>query len=272
MSDFITYKHSYNSGDLITVLPGIKHIHETTGQKAIIYQRLNLPADYGHNDFHPIKSDEGTNVCMNQYMFDMMKPLIDYQDYVEEFRVWQGEEVVFDYDKTRMNSMMPLPGGDIYHWPTLIFPQLKADVSEPWIYTGDDDINRDGYYDYILINRTERYRNPYIHYFFLKDYQDKIKFTGTDREHELFNKEFNLNIEKLNVKNFYYLALYISKCKFLIGNQSLAYHISEATFTKRILEVCTQFPNTFPKNIDGNPFINQGSLEYYFHQLLKETE
>lgn len=272
MSEFLTYKHSYNSGDLISVLPGIKHLHDTTGRKAVIYQRLNLPADYGHKDFHPIKDDEGVNVCMNQQMFSLMKPLIDYQDYVEEFKVWQGEDVIFDYDKTRLNSMMPLPGGNIYHWPTLIFPQLIADVYNPWVSTDYDDINRYDYSDCILINRTERYRNPYIHYFFLKEYEGKVRFIGTDREHELFNKEFNLNVKKINIKNFYYLALCISNCKFIIGNQSLCYQLAESTFAPRILEVCTQYPNTFPTNHSGHPFINQGSLEHYFHKLLKETE
>lgn len=49
----LTYKHSFNSGDLLTMMPGMQKIYQETGQKAIILQRLNLPADYGHNIPHP---------------------------------------------------------------------------------------------------------------------------------------------------------------------------------------------------------------------------
>jgi len=268
----VTYKHSYNVGDLLTLLPGIKNVYKVSGEKAIIYQNLNLPAYYGHADSHPIKSEDGTNVCMNRYMFDMVKPLIEYQEYVQEFKVWKGEAVTFNIDLTRKDSQMPLPGGDIYYWPNLIFPYLKPDFSEPWIDFNYDDRNRYDWSKYILINRTERYKNPYIHYFFLKEHQGKIKFVGTEKEHELFNKEFDLSVSRLVVSDFYHLALYIANCRFFIGNQSMAYHASEGTFARRILEVCTAFPNTFPHSKDGYCFINQESLEYYFKKLLKETE
>jgi len=267
MGDFLTLKHSFNAGDLLTLLPSVKNLSKIEGKKFIIYQRLNAVAYYDHADNHPIQND-GINVCMNEYMFGMLKPLIEYQDYIQEFRIWQGEEVTFDIDTTRMSNIAPIGGGDIYYWPVLSHPQLMPDFSEPWIGAKELESHK----KIILINRTERYRNPYIHYFFLKEYENDIRFVGTKREHELFNSEFSLSVIKWEVPDFRFLAASINSCRFFIGNQSMCYHIAEGTHTPRILEVCSQFPNTFPHSKDGYAFIFQNGLEYYFKKLLKETE
>ncbi len=81
-----------------------------------------------------------------------------------------------------------------------------------------------------------------------------------------------MSVKRLDVENFYFLAMFIANCRFFIGNQSMCAHIADGVFAPRILEICTQFPNTFPSNENGRPFINQGSLEYHFNRLLKETE
>ncbi len=300
--DFITFKHSFNSGDLITVLPGIKHLYEKTGQKAIIYQRLDLPADYGHNDLHPVKSADGRQVCMNRDMFNMMKPLIEAQQYVERFEVWEGQEAQIDYDLTRQDSRMPLPGGDIHKWTSLIHPQLECDLSKPWIQVPNPEKYKrsDGMYEagcisigngkwtenvcnetypigQIVINRTARYRNPYISYHFLKEYTNRIVFVGTKEECDSFCKEWGLGcnswnyIYRLSVNDFYKVAQAIKGCKFFIGNQSLAWHLADAMKVPRILEVCTNYPNTFPTSSNGYSFVTQGALEYFFNQLINET-
>jgi len=300
--DSLTFKHSFNSGDLITVLPGIKHLAEKNGQKAVIYQRLNLPANYGHNDAHPVKSEDGTQVCMNRQMFDMMKPLIESQEYVERFEIWDGQEVTFDYDLTRHDARMPLPGGDIHKWPSLIYPQLECELDKPWIYVNyPERVKRhDGHYEagcisiggrgkvehlcnetypigQIVINRTARYRNPYISYHFLKNHTNRIVFIGTKDECDSFCKEWGLGDEsgnyiyRLAVNDFYKVAQAIKGCKFFIGNQSLAWHIADAMKVPRILEVCVEYPNTFPTGPNGYSFVKQGALEYRFNKLLNET-
>lgn len=263
----LTYKHSFNSGDLLTMMPGMQKIYRETGQKAIILQRLNLPADYGHNIPHPVKNENGVQVCMNKQMFDMMKPLIEAQEYVERFDVWEGESVDFDFDLTRMNAQMPLPGGSIHHWASLIFPQLECDLSKQWIECGLGYGSKK-----IIINRTGRYQNPYINYFFLKEHQDHIEFAGTEKEHEMFCNEWGLNIRYLKVDNFLALAKHISNSRFMVGGQSLAWHISDGMKQRRILEVCSAYPNTFPTGANGYSFISQVSLEFQFNKLLKETE
>lgn len=302
----ISVKHSFNSGDLITVLPGIKHLYEETGQKAIIYQRLNLPADYGNNDPHPVRSEDGRQVCMNETMFKMLKPLIEAQEYVEKFDIWEGQAVDFDIDLTRQNSQMPLPGGLIHKWPSLIFPQLECSLDSEWLSVANPErkkstITIDGHYTYeagcisisdgkwvdnvcnetfpigqIIINRTERYNNPYISYHFLKDYTNRIVFVGTKEECNRFCKQWDLGcdswnyIYRLAVDDFYKVAQAIKSCKFFIGNQSLCWHVADAMKAPRILEVCTQYPNTFPTGKGGYSFVTQGALEFFFKKLLNK--
>lgn len=300
--DYITFKHSFNAGDLITVLPGIKHICEKNNTKARIYQRLGLLADYGHSNAHPTLNEAGKEVCMNKRIFNLMQPLIQAQNYVDSFEVWEGQEVQFDYDKTRQNSQMPLPGGSIHKWPSLIYPQLECDLSDEWIYVENPPLQAtsDGCYDSgcisigdgkwidnicvekacagnILINRTSRYNNPYITYHFLKKYTNRIVFLGSKEECDSFCKEWGLGCDKwnyiyrLSVNSFYELAQAIKSCKLFIGNQSFCWHLADAMKVPRILEVCAQYPNTFPTGKNGYSFITQEALEFRFHKLLNES-
>lgn len=310
MAEFITYKHSFNAGDLLTVLPGIQHLYRQTGQKAIIYQRLDLPADYGHNNPHPVQSD-GRQVCMNREMFEMCKPLLEAQEYVERFEIWRGEKVDIDYDLTRQHSQMPLPGGSIHHWPSLIYPQLECDLTELWINVGvpqrplaweielaainptitiEDAIRifqqtgtilyksheiRKCHYSHcfnkIIINRTERYQNPYIDFNFLKQYADILVFVGTPQEYNIFCQQWSIEPAYLHVENFLELGWALSVCKFFVGNQSFCWHLADGMKILRILEVCTQYPNTFPTGANGHSFVTQNALEYQFNQLIKDT-
>jgi hypothetical protein len=263
MSDYITVKHSFNSGDLITILPGFQKIYQDTGKKVRIYQRLGFRADYGHLNNHPVKDAQGYQVCMNEEMFYMLQPLIEYQEYIESFRIWSGEEVVFNVDETRQHSQVPLPNGSIHHWASLVFPQLECDLGEPWLKA------LQGECPYFIVNRTERYRNDYINYAFLKPYEGKIMFAGTVGEWEKFNKEFGLKTQYLWVDNFFQLATHIQNSKGFLGSQSLCWHIADAMKAQRIVEVCQFYPNTFPTGANGRSFITQAGLEYHFDELLK---
>jgi ADP-heptose:LPS heptosyltransferase len=119
----------------------------------------------------------------------------------------------------------------------------------------------------IIINRTQRYNNPYINYFFLKNYENDLVFIGTKKEGELFNKQYELNIEIVEESDFLRVSKLIESCRFFIGNQSICWHIADALKVPRLLEVCSQFPNTFPTGKDGYVFLHQQSLELLFDKL-----
>jgi hypothetical protein len=269
----ITARHSFNCGDLITVLAGLQNLSTISGRKIRLYQRLWLPAYYYDGATHPVTNDFGDNVCMNEAMFKMLKPLIESQDYIESFRVFNGEKVDFDFDKTRDSKQVPMPYGHIHSWYMACFPQMSADLSINWlkcsgkqkVVTNFGDLF---IWDKIIVNRTERYQNPYITYYFLKEKQENLLFAGTQQEYEKFVNQWGVNMPRLLVNNFLELLQAIASAKAIICNQSFNFHLADAIKKRRILELSTAFPNTFPTGANGFGFYHQETLEYYVNQTI----
>ncbi len=268
MTNPVTAKHSYNAGDLISILPGFKKNYEDHGQKVLIYQELGFPVDLGGFD-HPVKNSEGQHVCMNQTMFDMLYPLIRNQEYVEDFKVWNGEKVDYDFGMVRDGKQVPIPNGSIFHWPFMTFPDLTCDVSAPWINTIRKSKNAHWLSDKIIVNRTFRYTNPYISYYFLKQYGDNVLFMGAHEEWEGFNKAFNLDTGLMPVLDFMEAAQKIEACKLFIGNQSLLWHIANATGARNIVELSSEYPNCWPTVDGGHGVAYQQAMEHLTEKLMK---
>lgn len=263
MTNCINYKTSSPSGDLISFLAGVKKIWETTGKKGIIYQRLDMHGASYDGSIHPFKNEEGEPVCMPKSMFDMLRPLLIKQPYIEDYRVYAGEDASVDFDLIRMERYTNQPRGSLNRWFNYVFPQMASDLSKKWLNVEPEP----KYADKIIINFTQRHRNHLTNYYFLKDYQKDVIFVGLQKERDLFCKEWNLDLPLLNVNNFYELAQAISSSKFFLGNQSMCFQIAEATKTPRILEVFPLMPNVIPIGEKAYDFYHQNSLEFYFKML-----
>jgi hypothetical protein len=250
-------------GDLIAAMAGIREVCKKYNSKAKIYQRLDMPAGYYEGAKHPTKDSMGVQVCMNKKMFELIKPLIEHQSYVESFEIWQGEKVMVDLDRIR-HEKVNMPYGDIRRWYYYLFPDMACDLSEAWIEVPETEKQ-----DFVIINRTERYTNPHITYHFLKDSPMPVYFAGTDNEYNKFCKEFEIPIIHLQVSNFLELAKAIKSSKVFIGNQSFCYNLAEAIKQPLILELCNYAPNCIPYGKHGFDFYYQQGLEYYFNQLVK---
>lgn len=257
--------HWFNSGDLITLLPGLQHIYRTKGIKTDLFQKIDFAAQYYANAEHPIKSGTGDMVCMNREMFDMLKPLIEAQDYISSFNIWEGDVVDWDMKDTRGDGFSPIPYSDIHFWSFFSFPELSCDLSIPWIKAEHEKSLK----EYILVNITERYRNPYITYNFLKNYGEQVRFIGTIGEWKKFKKDYGLSIRCVYLKDFYQMAQMLSKSILFIGNQSFAFHVADAMKIPRILEVCKEFPNTLPTGANGHAFVHQEALEFYVNKMMQ---
>jgi hypothetical protein len=269
MEDYINIKHSFNCGDVIAILPGLRQLYRDKGKKIRFYQRLNFDAFYYPGN--PISTvNKGESVSMNEDLFLRMKPLIEAQEYIESYVVWRGERVDFDYDLTRDYHSIPMPFGLIHTWGEGVFPQTATDLSEAWIDVNEDLSITEKYRDKIIINRTQRYTNPYMDYYFLKPHQDKLVFSGTEDERNEFCEKWDIDIPLLVTKDFYELAQIISACKFGIYNQSLNWHIADAMKKTRILEICGVFPNTVATGRGGHHAFRMEAMPYFFNSLLNK--
>jgi hypothetical protein len=147
---------------------------------------------------------------------------------------------------------------------------MQADLSKPWLsvpYT-----NHQPAYRKIIINRTARWQNVLISYFFMERYRDRMLFAGTEEERDAFAKEwhFAFELEYLKVTNFQELAQAMLHCKFFIGNQSMCYSIAEGLKIPRILELCPFSPNVHPVGKHAHYFQFQRGLTYLVDKLDKE--
>jgi len=276
----LTYLHNCNAGDLICALAGIKEAYRKYGKKAIICQQLDIPGNYMPGLVHSVKDDNGVQVTMNRKMFDMVRPLLLAQEYVEDFQVYTDQKIDIDLTIIRewVDASTPdapvrirkpqqfvgIPNGALPGWTMLAYPVMACDISQPWIEVplGVSLVGA------ILINRTERYKNNSINYHFLKDYENNLVFVGTEQEHLTFCREFKLDFPRLVVDNFLELAQTMQQCRFFLGNQSFPWNLANAMGVPRILEMFAQAPNCQPfVGPDNYGSFHQLPIQYFFEEL-----
>jgi hypothetical protein len=280
------------SGDIIYLLSGIKHVCQKQGVKAEIYIWLDHQVKAYDGAAHPYNG-----VGINRYAFDMLRPLVEAQSYVAKFEIWTGQQIAVDLDELRTKTIAPMPYGSILRWAGYAWPDMQIGVVNPWIniiieskWEGEDLYNDpdkvintcllpvDGRLKVsqgmictavkklckgkIIINRTSRYRNDMIHYWFLRDYAEDLIFAGLPEEHAVFCKEWEIDIPLLEVRNFLELAVALKSCRYFIGNQSMCFALAEAMQIPRLLEVCPYAPNVITCT-HGYDFMHQFALEWF---------
>lgn len=269
----INFIHSGNLGDVLYALSGIKSVCDKNNARARIYLWLNRPAAYYDGAVHPVVDDGKIMVMLNSYMFNMAKPLLEAQEYIESCQVWEGQEPiknVIDLNRIRQVSI-GIPGGDIKKWYTYLFPDMCFDPAEQVIFLPktEEKHQSEEFGDYILVNRTERYRSTYIGYLFLNNYPEgKVLFAGTIKEFDIFRMQVP-NVLHCDCPNFLELAYWIKNAKAFIGNQSMCFSIAEQMKSPRILEVCSWAQNVIVSGPNGYDFYAQEALEYYVEKLWK---
>lgn len=261
----LTYKNSSPAGDLISLLPSIRQIYRQTGKKAIIYQALNVPGQSLPDKPQPFQNEAGESIMMAELTFKMLSPLIKYQEYIEDFLVYEGQTVDYDFDKMRLETFTNQPMGSLNRWPFYVFPEMACDLSEKYIEVPEGTMNGK-----IIINFTSRYRNNWINYFFLKQYEEHILFCGLDNEYQTFCKQWKLNIEHYQPKDFLELASSMNECKFFLGNASMMFQIAEGLKIPRILETFHPMPNVIPMGANGVDFYHQQAAELYVHKFFSK--
>ena len=267
-------KHSVNLGDLIACMGPIKRYWEVTKRKVILSQQLSMPAAYYNGATHPTVDANGVMVTMNDFTFEMVKPLIESQPYIHYFERYEGQKVDLDFNVIRGKTFVNLPHGAIQNWIPFAFPDLAFDLSKPWIeIDGKCPAHiKKQVSGKVILNFTERYRNSIIDYFFLREYAPNLIFAGTEREYFLFCNQWQLTIPRLEVKSFLESAYALKECRFLLANQSMLWNLADAMKTPRVLEVC-QYAQNCINGVGENSFgyFHQVGAGYYFRRLYNET-
>lgn len=272
---FTRVKHSVNPGDLIASMGAIKKFYDVTKRKVVVAQTIGTLAQYYASAVHPTKDQNGANVCMNEAMWQKMKPLVESQYYIHSFEKYTGQHIDLDFDVIRGKTFVNLPNGMIQAWVVYAFPDLASDLSKPWITIEGKcpkHIEKQ-VKGKIILNFTERYRgNVSLDYFYLKNYANDLIFAGTDKEHFLFCNQWQLDIPLLKDDNFLDFAYALRECRFFLGNQSTCWNLAEAMKKPRILEVCSFAPNCQPQiGEDSYGYFHQVGNEYYFRTLYNKT-
>lgn len=259
-----SFSHTGNIGDVWASIPAMRQHYINTGKKVNLFLEKDIPATYYEGAVHPTKDDKGGSVMLNQKMIDMMIPLLKEQDFINDVKVWEDEKIDC-YLAWFRETHVGLPNFSINRWYFYVYPDLTCDLSGVWLQVPDAE--KDFAKGKILITRSERYRNEYIDYSFLKPYEDECLFCGTMREYNNFCMAYGLNIPKFNINNFLELAQAIKQCRFHITNQTQAFQLSEGLKVPRILELCSFAANCIPIGNNAYDFHAQLGLEYAFHKL-----
>lgn len=269
MSEFTYFLHSGSIGDVHASIPAMREYHRSHGKKIILFLEKDLRTTYYEGATHPTRNAEGDMCLLNEQVINMMIPLYKAQSFIEDCRIWNGEPVHIDLNDIR-RQYVGIPNFSIQRWYFYIYPDLACDLSRVWIDVPDAE--KDLAKGKIILTRTERYRNPFANYSFLKDFEDQIVFCGTNKEYNLFNMDFDLKVGRLVINDFLELAQALKQCKFHISNQTQAFQLSEGQKIPRILETCQTAPNVHPIGEHAYDFFAQKGLEYYFHKLIGKGE
>ncbi len=271
--EFAQSLHTCNLGDIMGALAACKRYYDVTKRKIIFLQRINMPASYYQGAVHGTVDENGTMVTLNKPLFDMVKPLLEAQEYIESMEIFNGQRVDLNFDTIRGKTFVNMPQGSLQAWLFYAFPDLAIDISEPWLFlpeskTQIEEVTKGK----VIINFTERYRNGIMDYHFLKNYAPDLMFSGTEAEYFKFCNQWGLTIPKLEIKDFLELAYALRGCRFILSNQSFQWNLATGMGVSRVLEVCQYAHNCMPfygKNNFG--YFHQTGLEYYFRRLYNET-
>lgn len=227
-----TFKHSGDLGDIIYSMPTIKALGG-----GILYLNPGKPLK---KKIHGIPTKKFTS----EKPIDMVRPLLEKQDYINEVRVWNGEKVDYDLDLFRdIGTNLGKTNLAVAH--TLPFKLDPRIVDKQWIHNIEPKqvLGRT-----VVFHRSPRYHNKNFEQKtwprFISKHRTTAVFIGIPEEYKAFCERFKTtNIPFHQVSDFLELAQIIQGSELFVGNQSMPFAIAEGLHKKVYLEVSTNSPN-----------------------------
>lgn len=218
------FRHSGNSGDVVWALPTVKAMGG--GE---IYLELNKPARYAWP--HPLG-----NVQLNQQMAECLLPLLRAQPYITKAEILTDQQCDVNLDDFRSRNF----DFRMEHLIQMYFHTHKvwADASQPWLTCEPDP----KYAGWIVVNRTQRYNNPYfspaVWAMAFSKTERPIAFIGTEREWVFMRGVLPERTVAFLPANHLEIARMIKASHCYVSGQSLCATIADGLKHRRIMEVC----------------------------------
>jgi hypothetical protein len=191
-----------------------------------------------------------------QRMLNQLKPLIDAQDYIAEFKMiepstpvdWKSEDFRGFRHYTPGETLMQ---AHLNHFCLTRKVALKIDGATPWLKAKASKLSKGR----VVINRTGRYRNPVFPWMGVVDhYKHHLLFTGLEYEWKEFCGHFGY-VDFLPTENMLQVAEIIAGSELFIGNQSSAFAIAEGLKHHRIQETDLTYPDCIFPQAEGLPSV-----------------
>lgn len=206
--EVLTFVHAGDLGDIIYSLPAIR----ARGGGIIKFSE--------HGYAREPMTDERVGVIAD---------LLFEQSYIKGIE--RHDDGYTDYDLRGFRALHKQHSnlaGDQANWIG-----VKPDMTIPWLH-----VPKVGSTPIIIVNRTERYRNPDFPWqrFYAENWQ-AMRFVGLDSEHQEFEQEVG-KVSRITTANLLDVAKLISGSLMFVGNQSVCFAIAEGLKHERIQETC----------------------------------
>lgn len=231
MSDKKTFKHSGDLGDIIFSLPTIR-----AAGGGILY------IDPKGGEDEPLVSWGGglfTHTKINKKSIESIKPLLEFQEYIDEVRYWDGEKVDYNLDEFRLNIRY----NNLADSHLAAFGFSVEERNEAWLKVPSalvNDLERD-----IILARSCRYHGNYSFWETLdRELIKKATFIGFKEEYDYFKYTFpHMKDAPLqSVADILEMAKVLEGCDLFIGNQGLPHAVAEGLKKPIINEVFRPYP------------------------------
>ena len=246
----LNFFHSGPLGDLIYSLPLINKLSEK--HTCNLYVNLNKKFTYEYY------KHTANGYFIDERTFKFLSPLLKKQRSLNIIKEYENEKIDINLDLFR-----EIPVSFTFNSPRWFFAITGEhfDLNKPSLFVD----NHAEIKNKIVILRSFRFRNIYINYNFLKNY-DNLLYVGVEEEYQDLKKNIP-NLEIYNCKDLLEMAQIIKSSKFFLGNMSVGYALSETLKIPRLLEASPETPFVQPVGNNAFDFFFQPHFEKWFKYL-----
>lgn len=229
-----TFRHSGTLGDLIYSLSIVKKM--TPGKFLVALHNIeNCVSQYGYRPDEVATEHRGR---FTESDYELLKPLLKRQSYIESVGTWQSgdPEPDVDLDRFRGTLFRGFEGNYVqaYH---LAFgmPFTLQDLDSAWLEADPVTVAP------IVLSRTSRYQSPSGEAVWQSlvnqpGVADNAIFVGTVQEHADFQTQVGIKVKHHKVENFLELANIVAGAQMVMANQNFVYSLAMALARPAVLE------------------------------------